>query len=307
MDRFKQIETFVAVATRGSLSAAAQVEGIAPAVIGRRIDALEERLGVKLLVRTTRRITLTFEGSAFLEDCQRILNDFHNAEASVSLGGIKASGHLRVTAPAGFGRAHVAPLLPAFLDAHRDVTISLDLTDRLTDIVNEGVDVAIRIGALDDSSLVGLKLADNRRVVVASPGYLARNGTPSEPADLARHDCLTFGTYGNQARGWQFTIAGEAVSMRVAGSMECNDGAVLHDWALAGRGLAWRSLWEVGDDLKTGRLVTVLDAYAAPDNAIHAVFPQRRHLPLRVRMFIDYLKNTYGNASYWSGQGKRAA
>lgn len=307
MDRFKQIETFVAVATRGSLSAAAQVEGVAPAVIGRRIDALEERLGVKLLVRTTRRITLTFEGSAFLEDCQRILNDFHNAEASVSLGGIKASGHLRVTAPAGFGRAHVAPLLPAFLDAHRDVTISLDLTDRLTDIVNEGVDVAIRIGALDDSSLVGLKLADNRRVVVASPGYLARHGTPVEPADLAHHDCLTFGTYGNQARGWQFTIDGEAVSMRVSGSMECNDGAVLHDWALAGRGLAWRSLWEVGDDLKAGRLVTVLDAYAAPDNAIHAVFPQRRHLPLRVRMFIDYLKNTYGNASYWRGERKRAA
>jgi len=307
MDRFKQIETFVAVATRGSLSAAAQVEGVAPAVIGRRIDALEERLGVKLLVRTTRRITLTFEGSAFLEDCQRILNDFHNAEASVSLGGIKASGHLRVTAPAGFGRAHVAPLLPAFLDAHRDVTISLDLTDRLTDIVNEGVDVAIRIGALDDSSLVGLKLADNRRVVVASPGYLARHGTPAEPADLANHDCLTFGTYGNQARGWQFTIDGEVVSMRVSGSMECNDGAVLHDWALAGRGLAWRSLWEVGEDLEAGRLVTVLDDYATPDNAIHAVFPQRRHLPLRVRMFIDYLKNTYGNASYWSGERKRAA
>lgn len=301
MDRFKQLETFVAVATRGSLSAAAQAEGVAPAVIGRRIDALEERLGVKLLVRTTRRITLTFEGSAFLEDSQRILNDFQNAEASVSLGGVKASGHLRVTAPAGFGRAHVAPLLPAFMDAHPDVTVSLDLTDRLTDIVNEGIDLAIRIGALDDSSLVGLKLADNRRVVVASPGYLARRGTPAEPKDLAAHDCLTFGTYGNQARGWQFVIDGQLVSMRVQGAMACNDGAVLRDWAVAGRGLAWRSMWEVGEDLKAGRLVTVLDAFAAPDNAIHAVFPQRRHLPLRVRMLIDYLKNTYGNAAYWRG------
>jgi DNA-binding transcriptional LysR family regulator len=301
MDRFKQLETFVAVATRGSLSAAAQPEGVAPAVIGRRIDALEERLGVKLLVRTTRRITLTFEGSAFLEDSQRILNDFQNAEASVSLGGVKASGHLRVTAPAGFGRAHVAPLLPAFMDAHPDVTVSLDLTDRLTDIVNEGIDLAIRIGALDDSSLVGLKLADNRRVVVASPGYLARRGTPAEPKDLAAHDCLTFGTYGNQARGWQFVIDGQLVSMRVQGAMACNDGAVLRDWAVAGRGLAWRSMWEVGEDLKAGRLVTVLDGFAAPDNAIHAVFPQRRHLPLRVRMLIDYLKNTYGNAAYWRG------
>ena len=299
MDRFKQIETFVAVAARGSLSAAAQAEGVAPAVIGRRIDALEERLGVKLLVRTTRRITLTFEGSAFLEDCQRLLKDFHDAEASVSLGGVKASGHLRITAPAGFGRAHVAPLLPAFLDAHRDVTISLDLTDRLVDIVNEGIDVAIRIGVLDDSSLVGLKLADNRRVVVASPAYLEAHGEPASPAELARHDCLTFGTYGNQARGWQFTIDGRLVSMRVAGTMECNDGAVLRDWALAGRGLAWRSMWEVGEDLKVGRLRSVLDDYVAPDNAIHAVFPQRKHLPLRVRMFVDFLKNTYGNPAYW--------
>lgn len=299
MDRFKQIETFVAVATRGSLSAAAQAEGVAPAVIGRRIDALEERLGVKLLIRTTRRITLTFEGSAFLEDCQRLLNDFYDAEASVSLGGVKASGHLRVTAPAGFGRAHVAPLLPAFLDAHPEVTISLDLTDRLADIVNEGIDVAIRIGALDDSSLVGLELAENRRVVVASPGYLEAHGTPSTPAELAQHDCLTFGTYGNQARGWQFDLDGQLVSMRVSGTLACNDGAVLRDWALAGRGLAWRSIWEVGEDLRAGRLKSVLDAFAAPDNAIHAVFPQRKHLPLRVRVFVDYLKTAYGDPAYW--------
>jgi DNA-binding transcriptional LysR family regulator len=299
MDRFKQIETFVAVATRGSLSAAAQAEGVAPAVIGRRIDALEERLGVKLLTRTTRRVSLTFEGSAFLEDCQRILNDFHNAEASVSLGGVKASGHVRVTAPAGFGRRHVAPLVPAFLDANPDVTISLELSDRLADIVNEGVDVAVRIGQLDDSSLVGVRLASNQRVVVASPEYLARHGAPQEPADLARHDCLTFGSYGNQARGWLFTIDGKPTPVRVSGTMECNDGAVLHEWALAGRGLAWRSMWEVRDDLLAGRLKTVLDGFAAPDNAIHAVFAQRRHLPLRVRMFIDYLKNTYGNPAYW--------
>jgi len=305
MDRFKQIETFVSVATRGSLTAAAQAEGVAPAIIGRRIDALEERLGVKLLVRTTRKLTLSFEGNAFLEDCQRILNDMHNAEASVSLGGVKASGHVRVTAPAGFGRRHVAPLMPAFLDANRDVSISLDLSDRLADIVNEGIDVAIRIGQLDDSSLVGVRLADNQRVVVASPAYLAARGTPRTPADLAAHVCLTFGTYGNQARGWLFTIDGRTEAVRVSGAMECNDGAVLHDWALAGRGLAWRSMWEVSEDLRTGRLVTVLDAFAAPDNAIHAVFAQRRHLPLRVRMFIDFLKATYGDPAYWRGPAPR--
>jgi len=300
MDRFKQIESFVAVALKGSLSAAAQAEGVAPAIIGRRMDALEARLGVKLLVRTTRRVTLTFEGSAFLEDCQRLLDDFHNAEASVSLGGVKASGHVRVTAPAGFGRRHVAPLIPAFLDANREVSLSLDLSDRLADIVNEGIDVAIRIGQLDDSSLVGVKLAANQRVVVASPSYLAARGVPQAPEDLAQHDCLTFGTYGNQPRGWLFTIDGKVAPVRVAGPMECNDGAVLHDWALAGRGLAWRSMWEVREDLAAGRLVTVLDAFAAPDNAIYALFPQRRHLPLRVRMFIDHLKNTYANPAYWN-------
>ncbi len=300
MDRFKQIETFVAVAQKGSLSAAALAEGVAPAIIGRRIDALEQRLGVKLLVRTTRKIALTFEGSAFLEDCLRILNDFYNAEASVSLGGIKASGHLRVSAPAGFGRRHVAPLIPSFLDENQDVTISLELTDRISDIVNEGIDLAIRIGQLDDSNLVGIKLAANQRVVVASPRYLARKGQPSTPDDLSSHNCLTFGNSGNQARGWLFTIDGIPTSVRVAGDVECNDGAVLHDWALAGRGLAWRSMWEVREELAAGSLVTVLDEFAAPDNAIYAVFAQRRHLPLRVRMFIDHLKNTYSNPAHWA-------
>jgi DNA-binding transcriptional LysR family regulator len=300
MDRFTQIETFVTVVARGSLSAAALVEGVAPAVISRRLDALEERLGVKLLVRTTRRISLTFEGSAFLEDCQRILDDFHNAEASVSAGGVKASGHVRVTAPAGFGRRHVAPLLPAFLAAHPDVSVSLDLSDRLADVVNEGIDVAVRIGRLDDSSLVGIRLADNQRVVVASPAYLAAHGAPRHPDELARHACLTFGSSGNQARGWQFTVDGQVVSVRVNGPLECNDGAVLHAWALDGHGLAWRSMWEVADELAAGRLVTVLDAFRAPDNAIHALFAQRRHLPLRVRVFIDHLKHTYGRPGYWA-------
>ena len=299
MDRFKQIETFVAVATRGGLSAAAVVEGVSPGVIGRRMDALEQRLGVKLLSRTTRSVTPTFEGVAFLEDCQRILAEYHNAEASVSLGGVKASGHLNVTAPAGFGRRHVAPLVASFLDANPEVSISLDLADRLADIVNEGVDLAVRIGVLDDSSLVGIRLAANQRVIVASPAYLDARGTPRTPVELAEHECLTFGNYGNQARGWQLLVDGEPHWVRVAGALACNDGAVLHDWALAGRGLAWRSLWEVGEDLRVGRLRSVLDDFAAPDNAIYAVFAQRRLLPLRVRVFVDFLKNSYSNPAYW--------
>ncbi len=300
MNSFKEIETFVSVATRGSLSAAARAEGVTPAIMGRRIDALEERLGVKLLVRSTRRLSLTFEGSAFLEDCQRILNDLANAEASVSLGGVKASGHIKVSAPAGFGRRHVAPLVRDFLSANPEVTCSLDLSDRLVDLVNEGVDCSIRIGELTDSSLVSVRLADNRRVVVASPAYLARCGAPVRPEDLARHDCLSL----DPQRGWVFAdleSPGQVRTIKVSGRFECNDGTVLHDWALGGIGLAWRSMWEVERDLAEGRLVSVLDNYAAPATGIYAVFPQNRRLPLRVRLLIDHLRGYFARPDYWRG------
>src|SRR5574343_1892116 len=217
MDRLKQLESFVAVATKGSLTATAQAEGVAPAVIGRRIDALEARLGVKLLVRTTRRISLTHEGSAFLEDCQRLLADFANAEASVSAGGVKASGHLRVTAPGGFGRRHVAPLVPRFLALHPDVSVSLNLSDRVVDLVNEGYDCAVRVGDLPDSSLVSVRLADNRRLCVAAPAYLQRAGTPAAPADLVRHPCLTLSSDASQTRGWAFTVDDEVQHLRPSG------------------------------------------------------------------------------------------
>ena len=301
MDQIKQIEAFVNSATRGSLSAAAQVEGITPAVIGRRLDALEARLGVKLLLRTTRKLTLTFEGQAFLEDCQRILNDLANAETAVSLGGVRASGHLKVSAPAGFGRRHVAPQLAVFMQANPGVTVTLDLTDRLVDLLNEGIDCAIRIGEMADSSLVSSKLGEMRRVVVASPQYIERHGAPQVPTDLTAHNCLSLG----QQRGWTLreTPGGEAKSFKVGGSFECNDGAVLHEWALAGEGLAWRSMWEVGRELASGHLVSLLDAYVAPPMGIHAVFPQRRHLPLRVRLFVDQLKNTFGDVRYWDQAG----
>jgi DNA-binding transcriptional LysR family regulator len=298
MGQFRQISTFVEVVARGSLSAAARAEGIAPAMIGRRLDALEARLGVKLLQRTTRKLALTNEGAAFLEDCQRILGELEEAEAAVAERSAKASGHLLVSAPAGFGRQHVAPLLPSFLAEHREVTINLNLNDRLVDLIGEGIDVAIRIASLSDSSLVGVKLADNRRVLVASPAYLKRHGTPQSLAELARHNCLAISGEGSQ-RGWTFREHGKTLTLKVAGNVVCNDGAVLHDWALAGKGLAWRSMWEVGADIGAGRLRTVLDQYAAPGNDIYAVFAQRRHLPLRIRAFVDFLRHTYAQESYW--------
>ncbi len=306
MDRLKQIESFVAVSTKGSLTAAALAEGVAPAVIGRRIDALEERLGVKLLMRTTRRITLTHEGSAFLEDCQRLLADLGNAEASVTAGGVKASGHLRVTAPAGFGRRHVAPLVPAFLTQHPEVSLSLNLSDRVVDIVNEGFDCAIRVGDLPDSSLVSVRLADNRRLCVASPGYLGRAGTPASPAELTKHQCLTLSSDASQTRGWAFVVDGELTHLRPGGRLDCSDGQVLHRWCVQGLGIAWRSTWEVEGDIAAGRLVPLLEDYAAPPNGIYAVFPQRRHLPLRVRLWIDFVKHSFGDPGYWAASGASA-
>ncbi len=301
MDKLKQLESFVAVATKGSLTATALAEGVAPAVIGRRIDALEERLGVKLMVRTTRRITLTHEGSAFLEDCQRLLTELGSAEASVSAGGVKASGHLRITAPAGFGRRHVAPLVPKFLARHPDVSLSLNLSDRVVDIVNEGFDCAVRVGDLPDSRLISVRLADNRRLCVATPAYLQRAGVPQHPSELMRHECLTLSSDASQSRGWAFAIDGAVTHLRPRGRLDCSDGQVLHDWCLQGLGVAWRSTWEVASEVASGRLQVVLADFAAPPNGIYAVFPHARHLPLRVRLWIDFLKHTYGGPTYWRG------
>ena len=300
MAKLKQLESFVSVATRGSLTAAAKAEGVAPAIMGRRLDALESRLGVKLLVRTTRRISLTHEGSAFLEDCQRLLTDVANAEASVSAGGVKASGHLRITAPAGFGRRHVAPLVTRFREQHADVTISLNLSDRVVDLAGEGFDCAIRVGDMPDSSLVSVRMADNRRLCVATPDYLRRHGTPQQPSELARFDCLTLSSDASQTRGWAFRINGELQHLKPGGPLDCSDGQVLHDWCLAGYGIAWRSTWEVEAEIAAGRLVAVLQDYDAPANGIFAVFPQRKHLPLRVRLWIDFLKHSYGQPEFWA-------
>ncbi|MDB5928362.1 MAG: LysR family transcriptional regulator [Polaromonas sp.] len=301
MAKLKQLESFVAVVARGSLTAAALAEGVAPAIMGRRLDALEERLGVKLLVRTTRRIALTHEGSAFLEDCQRLLLELANAEASVSAGGVKASGHLRITAPAGFGRRHVAPLVATFRDQHADVTITLNLSDRVVDLAGEGFDCAVRVGDLSDSSLVSVRLADNRRLCVATPQYLKRHGTPRHPGELAKFDCLSLSSEASQTRGWAFQVAGELVHLKPGGPLDCSDGQVLHDWCLAGYGIAWRSTWEVESEIAAGRLVAVLEDFAAPPNGIYALFPQRRHLPLRVRLWIDFLKHHYSQPAFWRG------
>ncbi len=310
VDHFKQIATFVNVSQRGSLSAAARYEGIAPAMVSRRLDALEARLGVKLLQRSTRRLSLTSEGTAFVENCQRILRELEDSEAAVAAKGVEAFGHLRISAPAGFGRVHVAPIVAGFAAHHPRVTVALELSDRLVDLLAEGLDCAIRFGEHADSTLVRVQVGASRRVVVAAPTYVQQRGRPHHPRELEKHQCLTLGdtaTVGAPQRGWTLLLDGVPTSIRVAGALVCNDGAVLHDWALQGRGLAWRSLWEVAHDIERGQLITVLDEFAAPATRVYCVFPARKHIALRARLFIDSIKQAFAHAPLATALGGQPA
>jgi DNA-binding transcriptional LysR family regulator len=299
MDRFKELTTFVEVAQRGSLSAAAREEGITPAMVGRRIDQLEERLAVKLFKRSTRKVTLTPEGATFYEDCHRLLDELRSAEDALSVGAKSASGRLIVTAPTSFGRRHIASHLAAFIAEHPNLHITLHLSERLVDLKNERFDVAIRIADLKSADLIAAKLARNHRVVCGAPGYFKRAGRPKALAELAKHNCLVTSTEDGVADSWHFQDKGKAVDVKVSGSLQCNDGEVLTRWAIAGEGLAWRSAWEVSEEVKRGRLVTVLDEFAYPGNNIYAVYPERRLLPAKVKFFIEFLRKTFGDPPYW--------
>ncbi|MGF7134941.1 DNA-binding transcriptional LysR family regulator [Paraburkholderia sp. EB58] len=300
MDRFKQIETFVRVADAGSLAAAALEEGVSPVILGRRIDALEKRLGVKLMYRSTRRLVVSEEGAAFLERCRGLLSEWDQAENELAAGRRAVSGHLIVSAPAAFGRKHVAPLAPPFLADKPELQLSFNLTDRVVDLVREGYDLSIRIGGAVDPNFVAVKLASNRRVVCGTPEYFRTHGRPKTLEDLPQHNCLAFNLQGGQNRGWYFRRNGKLATVRVGGTLDCNDGELLHRWASEGLGLGWRSTWEIHQQLARGELETVLDEFALPDYDILAVYPQQRYVPAKVRYFIDYLKEVYASEDYWN-------
>lgn len=303
MDKLKQIEAFIAVVEHGSMAAAALTQDVTPVMIGRRINALEARLGVKLLHRSTRRIAVTEQGAVFMEQCKKALGELDRAELLVAEGRHKATGHLIVSAPAAFGRKHVAPHAPDFLRANPDVRCSFNLTDRVVDLVREGYDVGIRIGGAIDPNFVAIRLASNKRVVCGTPAYFAKHGVPRTLDDLERHNCLAFNLQGGQQRGWYFQQNGKAVTVKVNGNLDCNDGELLHRWMGEGLGLGWRSTWEIQPELESGALMTVLDDYALPDYDILAVYPQQRPVPAKIRFFIEHLKTVYGQAGYWSRAG----
>jgi len=300
MDKLKQIEAFIAVVEHGSMAAAALTQDVTPVMIGRRINALEARLGVKLLHRSTRRIAVTEQGAVFMEQCKKALGELDRAELLVAEGRHKATGHLIVSAPAAFGRKHVAPHAPDFLRANPDVRISFNLTDRVVDLVREGYDLGIRIGGAIDPNFVAIRLASNKRVVCGTPAYFAKHGVPRTLDDLAKHNCLAFNLQGGQQRGWYFQQNGKAVTVKVSGNLDCNDGELLHRWMGEGLGLGWRSTWEIQPELESGALMTVLDDYALPDYDILAVYPQQRPVPAKIRFFIEHLKTVFAQPGYWS-------
>ena len=301
MDRYTEIRSFVLVAEKGSFASAALVEGVTPVVMGRRLDALEKRLGVKLMHRSTRGLALTELSEQFVEQGRALLREFDEVERAVSVGRNVVRGHLVVSAPAAFGRRHVAPHAAAFKALHPELKMSFNFTDSVVDLVREGYDMAIRIGEVTDPNYVALRLFPNRRVVCGTPDYFERHGIPRQPEDLARHNCLAFNLAGGQQRGWSFLRDGKLFAVRAEGDLACNDGELLYGWVKQGLGVGWRSTWEIQAELKRGELVTVLDEFAVPSYDIQAVYPQQRHLPAKVRHFIDYLKAIYNREGYWEG------
>jgi DNA-binding transcriptional LysR family regulator len=298
-DTLQEMAVFSKVVAAGSLSAAARELGLSPAMISRRLAALESRLGVRLINRTTRTLHLTDEGASYFEACNRVLSEIEEADSAVAAGRGEPQGALRVALPASFGNQHVAPLIPDFAARYTKVQLALSLSDRYVNVIEEGFDLAVRIAELEDSSLAARKLAPNRRVVCASPEYLRRHGTPRAPEELARHNCIT--TAADFAMTWDYRAPdGAAGSVRVSGRYSCDNWEVLRDWALAGLGIALKSTWDVRRHLEVGSLVPLFPGYTfASDVAIWAVYPHRRHLSAKTRVFIDFLAESFGPEPYW--------
>ncbi|GAB2792496.1 LysR substrate-binding domain-containing protein [Halomonas shantousis] len=287
-DRTRALEVFVAVASAGSFSAAGRRLGLTPSAVSRTVDRIEARLGVRLVLRSTRALTITTEGHAYLQAARRVLTDLDEAEQAIAdLGAPR--GRLRVSASLSHGRLCVVPLLGEFSVRYPEILVDINLTDTVVDIAAGEADVGIRFGLLPDSSLNARRLGESRRVIVASPAYLARHGTPRVPEDLHAHNCLNF-NFRRAEPTWPFHDAGYDYTLGVSGTFEANNGETLGQLASAGVGIARVGAFSVAADITAGRLVTLLEAYNPGDvEEIHAVFVGGTNMPARVRTFIDFL------------------
>lgn len=300
MDRIGDISLFLRVLDLGSISAAARSLDLSVAVASQRLKRLERDLGVRLLHRTTRQLHATPEGAALAEQGRALVEDLEALTGGLRQASNDVTGTLRVTTSASFGRLYISPLLPEFMARHPRVKLSINLNDQRLDLISSGFDLAIRIGALDDSSLVARKLADNRRVLCASPEYLRKHGAPRTPEDLANHECvLLVGSAGRQDVWRMNDRDGREIAVRVGGRIESNYGEVILDAVVAGLGIAMHSAWHACEDLRAGRLQVVLPEYPIATTGIYAVMPQRRLVPPRVRAFVDFFAEKFGENPPW--------
>ncbi len=288
MSLLDNMRVFVRVVEQDSMSAAGRLLRLSPAVVSHRIQALESHLGVRLLNRTTRRVQPTEQGLVFYQACQEVLAAVERAENVVAGAGGAPQGSLRVTAPLGFTRRILAPLVPEFQQLHPNVTLQLRCSEHLIDLLTESVDVAIRLAILSDSSLISRKILDCERLLCAAPAYLAAHGSPETPEDLLDHNCLLLRFPGSQQFRWTLQTPDGLKTFSVQGRFDADDGDVLTGWALEGRGIVLKPLWEVAEHLRDGRLLPVLSGFPPEPVSLSVLYPHRRLLPARVKAFSDF-------------------
>ncbi len=292
MDRFLEMQTFCAVVDAGSFVKAADDLGFSRAAVSRYVAELETRLGVRLLHRTTRRLSLTEEGTVFHARCRELLSGVEEAEAELSSRRGAARGLLRVNAPVSFGILHLAPLWKIFHDQYPQVQLDITLVDRVVDLVDEGYDLAIRIAPLPSSSLISKRFASTRILLCASPQYLQAHGVPEQPSDLAEHAVIAY-SYWSTGDGWQFDGPNGRVSVNIKPWMHTNNGDTCRAAALAHQGVILQPSFIVGEDLATGRLVELMPEFRSLELGIYAMYPTRKHVALKVRALIDFLTKQF--------------
>ncbi|MEQ8442616.1 MAG: LysR family transcriptional regulator [Alphaproteobacteria bacterium] len=300
IDDLRTIQIFASVVESQSFSKTAHILGITPSTVSKHISQMEERLGTQLVNRTTRRISISNNGMSFYYRCVAILREMEAAEEELFQLSQEPMGVLRVTAPTGLASRHISPRLPEFMEKYPKIDLDFMLTSRTLDMVQEGIDLSIRITSMDQTGMRAEMLAPNRRVICASPAYLERHGIPKVPEDLHNHNCLISRTMG-LLNVWPIkTHDGKGKSeIKVSGSLTTNHVEMIHDALLGDRGIALIGTFVVGEDLKAGRLVPILQDYVVQNTAFYAVVPHSRHIQQKTRVFIDFVKDAFGTTPYW--------
>lgn len=297
MNSVSELAFFTQLIRLGSLAATARELNLTPPAVSKRLAQLEQRLGVRLLNRTTRSISLTAEGELYLNSAQRILGEIEEMERQVSSSRAKPKGLLRVNAPLGFGRTHVCPAISSFVRLYPEVDVQLHLTDRPINLPDDAIDVAIRFGDLPDSRLIARKIAANRRRLCAAPSYLEAFGNPESPKDLMQHNCIVLRQNDAAFGIWRLSRGKQSESVKVRGNLSTNDGEVALNWALEGHGILMRAEWNLASHLSSGRLVEVLSDYETPPADIYAVYLERLNLSAKVSFFIEHLREFFSHNS----------